>query len=46
MDDFCFYCDNEVGEYVRYGAFVQEDDHIEKALCPDCYHEWLQGIKG
>ncbi|WP_180994425.1 hypothetical protein [Bacillus sp. Marseille-P3661] len=46
MDEHCFYCNNTIEELYYHGLFKEENDYVDKPLCPDCYREWLIGIKG
>ncbi|SDZ30290.1 hypothetical protein SAMN05421736_109109 [Evansella caseinilytica] len=45
MSEQCFYCQDEIGENKRYALFIKENDALEVPLCPECYQEWLEGIK-
>ncbi|WP_198020542.1 hypothetical protein [Anoxybacteroides tepidamans] len=46
MNETCFYCQSECNEQVHYVSFYTSNEEQEKALCAECYQEWLQGIKG
>jgi NAD-dependent SIR2 family protein deacetylase len=46
MDEQCFYCNNQIEHDYYHGLFVQQNEHVEKPLCKDCYKDWLEGIKG
>jgi hypothetical protein len=46
MDDPCFYCNDTIVDKYYHGVFILQNEHVEKPLCKDCYHEWLQGING
>ncbi|WP_202595415.1 hypothetical protein [Halalkalibacter okhensis] len=45
MEDHCFYCHDEVNERFSHGLFIHQNEHVDKALCQDCYKEWLEGMK-
>ncbi|WP_165763774.1 hypothetical protein [Halalkalibacter urbisdiaboli] len=45
MDEQCFYC-QDTTEDVYHAQFIQQNEHVEKPLCYDCYKDWLEGIKG
>ncbi|MBB5325603.1 hypothetical protein HNQ34_002704 [Anoxybacillus tepidamans] len=45
MKETCFYCQCECNE-VHYVSFYTLDEERVETLCPECYQEWLQGIKG
>lgn len=47
MEEQCFYCNSELANNMYHQVeFVQRNEHIDKPLCPDCYKDWLAGIKG
>jgi hypothetical protein len=46
MNETCFYCQRECEEQVYYVSFYAGHEEREEALCPECYQEWLHGIKG
>ncbi|MCK7606190.1 hypothetical protein L3V64_007470 [Geobacillus stearothermophilus] len=46
MNKTCFYCQCECDDNVHYVSFHANDEEREEALCPECYQEWLQGMKG
>lgn len=48
MSSQCFYCEDELNEESRnhYVSFQSANIERDEILCPDCYQEWLQGIKG
>ncbi|WP_171016825.1 hypothetical protein [Pseudalkalibacillus caeni] len=46
MEEQCFYCQGLLENVYYYGQIIQQGDHIEKPLCKECYHEWLEGMKG
>ncbi|WNS73824.1 hypothetical protein RRV45_12940 [Bacillus sp. DTU_2020_1000418_1_SI_GHA_SEK_038] len=47
MDNHCFYCRIETGEKeIHHVTFQVSDKDKDEILCPDCYQEWLHGIKG
>ncbi|MBT2639904.1 MULTISPECIES: hypothetical protein [unclassified Bacillus (in: firmicutes)] len=45
MKDQCFYCANSLEENYHHGIFTIADEQVDKPLCPDCYKDWLEGIK-
>ncbi|WP_442598245.1 hypothetical protein [Neobacillus sp. D3-1R] len=45
MDEQCFYCHAPLEETNFYGAFIYQNEHLEKPLCQECYKDWLEGIK-
>jgi hypothetical protein len=47
MGEKCFYCTDELDESQRhFVTFVSSNQERDETLCPDCYQEWLQGLKG
>ena len=47
MMNRCFYCGEGINEDEQHEvAFFQEQTELIKMLCPTCYLEWLEGIKG
>jgi hypothetical protein len=46
MNETCFYCQCECDDQVHYVSFYVSNEEREEALCPECYKEWLNGIKG
>lgn len=46
MNETCFYCQCECDDNVHYVSFHTNGEEREEALCPECYQEWLQGMKG
>jgi len=46
MDEQCFYCEESFEDHYHHGLFIQQNEHVDKPLCPDCYRDWLEGIKG
>ncbi|UOE95581.1 MULTISPECIES: hypothetical protein [Bacillaceae] len=46
MENECFYCNYEIEDKFHMVAFLQADEQVEKPLCPNCYQDWLEGIKG
>ncbi|GCD82363.1 hypothetical protein [Parageobacillus thermoglucosidasius] len=46
MNETCFYCQVECADQVHYVSFYVSEEEREEALCPQCYEEWLHGMKG
>jgi hypothetical protein len=48
MPEKCFYCESNMDgqETIHQVSFYANNEEREETLCPDCYQEWLQGIKG
>ncbi|WP_172799244.1 hypothetical protein [Bacillus sp. FJAT-29814] len=47
MSEKCFYCTDELDERQRhFVSFVSSNQERDEILCPDCYQDWLQGLKG
>lgn len=46
MNETCFYCQCDCDDKVHYVSFHTNGEEREEALCPECYEEWLQGMKG
>ncbi|ARP42498.1 MULTISPECIES: hypothetical protein [Geobacillus] len=46
MNETCFYCQCECDDNVHYVSFYTNGKEHEETLCPECYEEWLQGMKG
>jgi hypothetical protein len=47
MQEKCFYCINEIEEKQRHHVtFLSSNTERDEILCDECYHEWLQGVKG
>ena len=43
----CFYCEYDIEDQPsHYVSFTSIEAEREEVLCQECYHEWLQGIKG
>lgn len=47
MGEKCFYCECECEESkMHYVSFYTSNEEREEVLCPECYKEWLHGMKG
>jgi len=48
MTNKCFYCESHIDgqDEIHEVSFYTNNQEREEQLCPDCYQEWLQGIKG
>ncbi|MEH7124759.1 hypothetical protein V7122_22790 [Bacillus sp. JJ1532] len=46
MANQCFYCNSETGEKeLHQVTFYVSNMDKDEILCPECYQEWLHGIK-
>ncbi|MDC3417352.1 hypothetical protein [Aquibacillus salsiterrae] len=46
MIESCFYCGSHVIEGALHQInFFHNDVDREEMLCPECYKDWLEGIK-
>ncbi|WP_181832976.1 hypothetical protein [Bacillus taeanensis] len=46
MSNQCFYCQYEIdNQKLHVVSFYNVNQECEEVLCPECYREWLEGIK-
>jgi hypothetical protein len=45
--DNCFYCQKTFTDDVFFHpvTFIYNEDERDEYLCPECYKEWLEGVK-